>query len=64
MRKDHNSKDIWRSIIWCSVQTKIEKAQKIKGILNVFGIYDHTNDTMYTHSYKNKTGDQFLDFIK
>ena len=48
---------------WCSVQTKIEKAQKIKG-LNVFGVYDHTNDQMYTHSYKNKTGDQFLDFIK
>ena len=49
---------------WCSTQTKIEKAQKIKGILNVFGVYDHTNDQMYTHSYKNKTGDQFLDFIK
>ena len=49
---------------WCSVQTKIEKAQKIKGLLNVFGVYDHTNDQMYTHSYKNKTGDQFLDFIK
>ena len=49
---------------WCSVQTKIEKAQKIKGLLNVFGVYDHTNDQMYTHCYKNKTGNQFLDFIK
>src|SRR5215211_7186387 len=49
---------------WCSVQTKTEKAQKVKGFLNVFGIYDHTNDQMYTHSYKNKTGKQFLDFIK
>ena len=34
---------------WCSVQTKIEKAQKIKGILNVFDVYDHTNDQMYAH---------------
>jgi hypothetical protein len=49
---------------WCSVQTKIEKAQKIKGLLNVFGVYDHTNDQMYTHSYKNKKRDQSLDFIK
>ena len=46
------------------IQSKIEKAQKIKGILNVFGVYDHTNDQMYTHSYRNKTGKQFLDFIK
>ena len=49
---------------WCSTQTKIEKAQKIKGLLNVFGVYDHTNDQMYTHSYKNKIGNHFLDFIK
>jgi len=49
---------------WCSTQATIEKAQKIKGILNVFGIYDHTNDMMFTHSYKNKTSDQFIDFIK
>ena len=34
---------------WCSVQAKIERAQKIKGILNVLGIYDHTNDKMFTH---------------
>ena len=32
--------------------------------MNVFGVYDHTNDQMYTHSYRNKTGKQFLDFIK
>ena len=41
-----------------------KSTQKIKGFLNVFGVYDHTNDQMYTHCYKNKTGDQFLDFIK
>ena len=41
-----------------------KSTQKIKGILNAFGVYDHTNDQMYTHCYKNKTGDQFLDFIK
>ena len=40
------------------------KAQKTKGILNVFGIYDYTNDQMWTHGYKKKTGKQFLDFIK
>ena len=51
-------------ISWSSVQSKVERAQKIKGILNVFGVYDHTNDQMYTHSYRNKTGKQFLDFIK
>jgi hypothetical protein len=26
----------------------ISKAQKVKGILNVFGVYDHTNEQMYT----------------
>jgi hypothetical protein len=32
----------------------------------VFGIYDHTNNQMWTHSYKQKTEgkQQFLDFIK
>ncbi len=45
-------------------QSKVSKAQKIKGILNVFGVYDHTNNQMWTHSYKQKTGKQFLDFIK
>jgi hypothetical protein len=32
----------------CSTQVKIEKAQKIKGILNTFGGYHYTNDQMYT----------------
>jgi transposase len=30
----------------------------------VFGIYDYTNNKMWTHGYKAKTGKQFLDFIK
>ncbi len=29
----------------------------------MFGVYDHTNNQMWTHSYKRKTGKQFLDFI-
>jgi transposase len=49
---------------WSSIQSKVSKAQKIKGILNVFGVYDHTNNKMWTHSYRKKTGKQFLDFIK
>jgi len=49
---------------WSSTQSKVSKAQKIKGILNVFGAHDHTNNQMWTHSYKQKTGKQFLDFIK
>ena len=32
---------------WSSVQVKVENAQKIKGLLNVFGAYDHTNDKMH-----------------
>jgi transposase len=31
--------------------------------LNVFGAYDHTNNQMWTHGYRKKTGKQFLDFI-
>ena len=43
---------------------RVSKAQKIRGILNVFGAYDHTNNQMWTHGYKTKTrGNQFLDFI-
>ena len=30
----------------------------------MFGVYDYTNDQMWTHGYKKKTGKQFLDFIK
>ena len=45
------------------MQSKISKAQKIRGILNVFGAYDHTNNQIWTHDYRKKTGKQFLDFI-
>ena len=31
--------------------------------MNVFGVYDHTNNHMWTHGYRKKTGKQFLDFI-
>lgn len=51
-------------VIHHTTQSKISKAQKIKGMLNVFGVYDHKNNQMYTHSYKQKTSKQFLDFIK
>ena len=43
------------STSWSSVQVKIEKAQKINGLLNVFGAYDHTNDKMHVQCYKRKT---------
>ena len=49
---------------WSSTQVKVEKSQKIKGLLNVFGAYDHTNDKMHVQCYKRKTGKQFVDFIK
>ncbi len=49
---------------WSSIQVKVEKAQKINGLLNVFGAYDHTNDKMHVHCYRNKTGKQFVDFLK
>jgi hypothetical protein len=49
---------------WSSTQSRVSKAQKTKGILNVFGVYDYTNNHMWTHGYKQKTGKQFLDFIK
>jgi hypothetical protein len=42
----------------------VPKVQKTKGILNVFGVYDYTNNRMWMHSYRKKTGKQFLDFIK
>ena len=30
----------------------------------MFGVYDHTNNQMWTHGYQRKTeGKQFLDFI-
>ena len=49
---------------WSSVQVKVEKAQKINGILNVFEAYDHSNDKIYIHCYQKKTGKQFIDFLK
>ena len=49
---------------WSSVQVKVEKAQKIKGLLNVFGAYDHTNDKIHVQCYKRKTAKQFIDFLK
>jgi DDE superfamily endonuclease len=49
---------------WSSTQVKVEKAQKIKGLLNVFGAYDYTNDKMHIRCYKKKTGKQFIDFLK
>jgi len=48
---------------WSSVQSKVEHDQKVKGLLNVFGVYDYTNDRMYTHCYKQKKSSQFIDFI-
>jgi transposase len=30
----------------------------------VFGAYDHTNDKMHVHCYRNKTGKQLIDFLK
>jgi transposase len=29
----------------------------------VFGVYDYTNDKMFTHCYKSRNSKQFLDFI-
>jgi hypothetical protein len=49
---------------WSSTQVKVEKAQKIKGLLNVFGAYDHTNDKIHVQCYKRKTAKQFVDFLK
>jgi len=43
---------------------KVEKAQKINGILNVFEAYDHSNDKMYIRCYQKKTTKQFIDFLK
>jgi hypothetical protein len=49
---------------WSSTQVKIEKAQKINGLLNVFGAYDHTNGKIHVQCYKRKTAKQFVDFLK
>jgi hypothetical protein len=44
-----------------SVQVKVEKAQK-KGLLNVFGNYDHTNNKMYVLAIKRKQGNSLSTF--
>jgi hypothetical protein len=49
---------------WSPVQPKLEKAQKTRGFLNIFGVYDYANNEMFTHCYKKRNGDQFLDFIR
>ncbi|KAA2279536.1 transposase [Candidatus Nitrosocosmicus agrestis] len=55
-----------RRYSWTSTTfSKVFKAQKIKGMQNVFGVYDHTNNQKWTHGYKqSKTGKHFLVFIK
>ena len=30
----------------------------------MFGAYDHTNDKVHVQCYRNKTGTQFIDFLK
>lgn len=54
----------YEDVSWSSIQSMVSKAHKIRWILNVFGVYDHTNNKMWTHGYKQKTRKQFLDFIK
>jgi len=49
---------------WSSTQVKVEKAQKVKWLLNVFGASDYTNDKMHVQCYKRKTAKQFVDFLK
>lgn len=39
-------------------------SEDYRGILNVFGVYDYTNDMMFIHSYKKRNSHQFLDFIR
>jgi transposase len=48
---------------WSSVQSKVSKAQKISGLLSVFGVYDYTDNQMWIYGYRKKTGKQYLDFI-
>ena len=64
MKGTHSSKNIWWNLVVFNTIQNIQ-GSKDKGILNVFGgAYDHTNNPMWIHSYKKKTGKQFLDFIK
>jgi hypothetical protein len=39
---------------WSSVQAKVGHDQKVKGLLNVFGVYDYTNDKMYIPAATNR----------
>jgi hypothetical protein len=45
---------------------KIQQAQKTRGLLNVFVVYDYTNNRMFTHTAisKRMNGKQLLDFIR
>ena len=48
---------------WSSVQVKVEKAQKIKGLLNVFGAYDYTNDKIHMYIViETRQGNSLLTF--
>ena len=47
---------------WSSVQVKIEKAQKTKGILNVFGAYDYTMIRYMYIAIKRRQGNSLLIF--
>ncbi len=50
---------------WSSVQVKIEKAQKIKRILNVFEVYDLTNDKIHMYNaIKGRQGRNSLSTLK
>ncbi len=52
--KGHIAAKTYGGFLWCSTQAKIEHDQKVKDLLNVFGIYDYTNDRMLTHCYQQK----------
>jgi catechol 2,3-dioxygenase-like lactoylglutathione lyase family enzyme len=39
---------------WSSVQSKVEHDQRVKGLLNVFGVYDYTDDRMPTATNRRK----------
>ena len=51
-------------VVFCTIQKLSNKAQKIRGILNVFGgAYDHTNNQRCEHGYRKKTVFRFIDRI-
>lgn len=63
-KRTNCSKNIWRNILVASTIQDWKSTEDTRYFERIFGVYDHTNDQMYTHSYRNKTGKQFLDFIK